>query len=343
MLTTIAWKRLLLGAFILLITGVLLMLFFSAFSILLPFSPNASNTISYEEPQDTLHTSILSRLGLVPRSHRAHTIVGVMIENHEAARPHQEGLADALLVEEFLVEGFISRFVALFDTQYLPSSIGPVRSLRPYFIDGVRPWVSAIFYAGGSPDALKHVEEVNLRHFNGLGLPNHFIRKEGIPAPHDLFLPRSSLRDLLSTIDVRPIQWPPYLIGPSMSTEKASVIAVNFFSPIHNVIFTFDPLSQSYTRRNGGIISDAHPTNIIILEIPIKNIGESGRLEINTTGIGRALLYRSGTVQAGQWSKASVNDPFVLSDLKGNPLTFAQGQTWMMVLPELDRVKWKEE
>jgi len=265
-----------------------------------------------------------------------------MIENHEDARPHQSGLADALLIEEFLVEGFISRFVALFDTQYLPSNIGPVRSLRPYFIDGVRPWVSAIFYAGGSPDALKHVEEVTLRHFNGLGLPHHFIRDDGIPAPHDLFLPRSSLRDLLSSIDIRPIQWPPYLTGPATSSEEVSVIAVNFFSPIHNVLFTFDPLSQSYTRRNGDTVSDAHPTNVLILEIPIKNIGEFGRLEIDTTGIGRALLFRSGIVQKGQWSKASTTDPFVLSDSTGNPLIFDHGQTWIMVLPDLERVRWRE-
>lgn len=342
MLFTIAWKRLLLGALILLITGVLLIVFSAAFSILRSLSSPHSSSTSYEEPKDVLHTSILSRLGLVPHSQRAHTIVGVMIENHEAARPYQSGLADALLVEEFLVEGFISRFVALFDTQYLPSSIGPVRSLRPYFIDGIRPWVSAIFYAGGSPQALTHVEEVHLRNFNGLGLPNHFIRKEGIPAPHDLFLPRSSVRDLLSSVDLRPIPWPPYLTGPSTSTKRASAIAVNFFSPIHNVFFTFDPLSQSYTRRNGDIVSDAHPTNILILEIPIKNIGEFGRLEIDTTGAGHALLLRSGTVQKGQWSKASTEDPFIVSDFKGNPLIFAQGQTWMMVLPEFERVKWRE-
>lgn len=342
MFSTIVWKRLLLGALLLLLTGILLVVFLSGFSTLLPFVSPRTTIKNYEEPKDTLHPSILSRLGLVPQRKRAQTIVGVMIENHEDARPHQKGLADALLVEEFLVEGFISRFVALFNTQYIPSYVGPVRSLRPYFIDSIRPWVSAIFYAGGSPDALTHVEDVNLRHFNGLGLPNHFVRDDGIPAPHDLFLPRSSLQDLLSSVDIRPIQWPPYLTGPATSSEEASAIAVNFFSSIHNVLFTFDPLSQSYTRRNGTIVSDAHPTNILILEIPIKNIGEFGRLEIDTNGTGNALLFRSGTVQKGQWSKVSTSDSFMVSDTTGNPLIFAQGQTWMMVLPELERVKWRE-
>lgn len=342
MFSTIVWKRLLLGALLLLLTGILLVVFLSGFSTVLSFISPQTTVKSYESPKDTLHPSILSRLGLVPQRKKAQTIVGVMIENHEDARPHQEGLADALLVEEFLVEGFISRFVALFNTQYLPSRVGPVRSLRPYFIDSIRPWVSAIFYAGGSPDALKHVEEVNLRHFNGLGLPNHFVREEWIPAPHDLFLPRWNLRDLLSSIDIRHIQWPPYPTGPAISGEEATVITVNFFSPVHNVLFTFDPLSQSYSRRNGDVLSDAHPANVLILEIPIKNIGEFGRLEIDTTGMGNVLFFRSSTVQKGQWYKASINEPFVFSDSKGNPLIFAQGQTWMMVLPELERVRWKE-
>jgi len=46
--------------------------------------------------------------------------------------------------------------VALFqDTQ--PQYIGPVRSLRPYYIDFVSPFDAGIAHVGGSPEALDQI------------------------------------------------------------------------------------------------------------------------------------------------------------------------------------------
>ena len=58
-------------------------------------------------------------------------LVGVMIDNHEDAMPHQRGLEKALLIEEQFVEGFITRFAAVFDAADLPEQTGPIRSVRP--------------------------------------------------------------------------------------------------------------------------------------------------------------------------------------------------------------------
>ena len=57
-----------------------------------------------------------------------------MIENlYPDARP-QSGLQSAGVVYEALAEGGITRFLAIFGDQ-AAKSIGPVRSLRPYYID----------------------------------------------------------------------------------------------------------------------------------------------------------------------------------------------------------------
>src|SRR5574344_1440904 len=53
----------------------------------------------------------------------------VMINNHPTARPLQSGLQDAYLVYEMLVEGGITRMMALFKDQ-TTSRIGSVRSAR---------------------------------------------------------------------------------------------------------------------------------------------------------------------------------------------------------------------
>lgn len=276
-------------------------------------------------------------------------LVAVMIENHEDARSHQAGLEHALLIEEFLVEGGISRFAAVFDLADLPGSIGPVRSLRPYFIDGLLPWAGAILFAGGSPEALDRVaSEDAVVHANGLGFPKHFLRDETIAAPHNLFTTDALVYDLLRNDEIRETHLPLFPIGPlarSASTtdvgERATEIRLNFFSPLHNVVYEFQPFSGTYGRVNGDVRSHAQPRNILVLEAPITGTGEHGRLEIPLRGGGRALLFRGGTVLRVHWRKDDAHSALRVSDDRGHSISFAHGQTWMTILPTLERVTWE--
>ncbi|MFQ6847416.1 MAG: DUF3048 domain-containing protein, partial [Clostridium perfringens] len=56
-----------------------------------------------------------------------------IIENSRAARP-QSGLSEADIVYETMAEAGIPRFLAVF-YENSPEVIGPVRSVRPYFLD----------------------------------------------------------------------------------------------------------------------------------------------------------------------------------------------------------------
>jgi hypothetical protein len=311
--------------------------------------------------------SFLSRLPLFPYRDKQKQLIALIIENHEDARPHQRGLNDALFIAEFLVEGFISRFAAIFSLDDLPQEIGPLRSLRPYFTDAVAPWTSALLFAGGSPEALDQVQRTpEIAYMNVLALSeSQTLRKDGVPAPHDLFITHEQLRKLAEEMLITQNTFPPYLVGPSESKEGAKVIRLNFLNPMHNVTYAFNPFFSSYTRTNGDIVSDAHPKNLLILEAPIESIGEYGRLHIPLEQGGRALLFRGGTITQGHWgharnessvSSVSQGDgeekdsgslplppPFTFTDSSGNPLRFARGQTWMTVLPTLERVEWGEE
>ena len=60
--------------------------------------------------------------------------VAVMINNHNQARPYHSGLQDAQIVYEMIVEGGITRMLAVFKDQ-TTSRIGPVRSSRHYYLD----------------------------------------------------------------------------------------------------------------------------------------------------------------------------------------------------------------
>jgi len=290
---------------------------------------------------------IISRLSMIPFSKRDRRMVAVVIENHEDARPHHRGLDSALLIQEHMVEGFISRFVALYDLRTLPDLIGPVRSLRPYFIDSVIPLSSVFLHAGGSPDSILRVEgDPKLISINGLYLDDNtkkdpeYFRLPGIPAPHNLFTGKKTVGGMIPS-DSGSFAWPPYKTGGARSASGAKLVKINFFNQDHNVRFEFKRSTGDYKRVNGGVISPTKPRNIIILEMPIKSEREYGRLDIDASGKGPAMLFRSGRLYHGKWIRPNLNKWFEFEDLNGEPMVFAQGQTWMMLVPGLDRVSWE--
>ncbi len=313
-------------------------------AVLLLKSPQYLSPDTKSPTVESFPSGILSRFNLLPGASRPAPIA-IVIENHEDARRYHEGLTDALMVQEYLVEGFISRFIALFDARRLPREIGPVRSLRPYFLDGVFPWARTVFHAGGSPEALDRVQNgdefyaLNLLYFDD---ENGSLRKEKAIAPHDLFLKRKLLKELLRDVPERllqPVAWPPFTVDtPIAEGVAAEKIRVNFFNKAHNVLFEYMPLAQKYKRTNGTQVSAARPSNVIVLEVPIDYIGEYGRLFMTLEGSGRAQVFHSGKLWEGMWSRGSIAQSFSIRDSAGRTIPMQQGQIWLMVLPTLERV-----
>lgn len=70
----------------------------------------------------------------------------------DGARP-QAGLTEAAVVFEAIAETGITRFAAIFQSPNT-SVIGPIRSLRPYYLDWDTPFDCTVVHAGGSDEAL---------------------------------------------------------------------------------------------------------------------------------------------------------------------------------------------
>lgn len=251
------------------------------------------------------------------------------------------------MVQEFLVEGFISRFVALFDSNNLPPEVGPVRSLRPYFLDSILPWTRTVFHAGGSPEALSRVQNsgefyaLNLLYFDD---EHGSLRHKDVAPPHNLFLKKSLLSDLLSDVPesfLPEVEWPPFAIGMPEGGEVANTVDINFFSTVHNVSYEFLPLAGKYKRTNGATVTNARPANIVILEVPIDEIGAYGRLFMSLEGTGKAMVFHSGKMWAGRWTRNSLRDAFQITDATGKDIPLVRGQVWVTVLPTLERMSWE--
>jgi hypothetical protein len=236
-----------------------------------------------------------------------------------------------------VVEGGITRFAVLLPGDRLPERIGPVRSLRPYFLELVEPWASLLLFAGGSPEALEEAPTATIPAINGLGRPKEFFRDKEIPAPHNLFIGSDGLRTIMREWELAPTLWPPYTVGGMPDGESASTVEMNFLSRTHDVTYTAK--GGSYVRMNGDIESPMRPSNVVVLEAPIVSIGELGRLEIPLTG-GRMLFFRSGMAYEGRW-KLDRSAGLQFLDNDGRAMRFSRGQTWITVLPTLERVTWE--
>src|SRR5690625_546006 len=84
--------------------------------------------------EESPHRYVLT--GLEADDEYVNRILAVMVNNANVARP-QTGLIDADVVYEFLAEGAITRFLALYQST-IPEVVGPVRSARSYYIDTAR-------------------------------------------------------------------------------------------------------------------------------------------------------------------------------------------------------------
>ncbi len=110
--------------------------------------------------------------------------IAVMIDNVGSAIP-QTGLNEAMIVYEAIVEGGLTRLMAIFKDPKI-EDIGPSRSARPYFIDYAMENDSIFVHYGGSPKALGEVESFNLDNVNGIDSPgNVFWRTNKKTAPHN--------------------------------------------------------------------------------------------------------------------------------------------------------------
>ena len=138
-----------------------------------------------------LPPSPLNGLGVEDEDALDRRVIAVKIDNHWKARP-QSGIEQAEVVYELLVEGGLTRFIALFhhsDTEFL----GPIRSGRPtdptlvaflgapLQISGAQPWVSGVIAGYG----------VKLLGDNG----NTTFRIRTRSAPHNLYGSTLLMRD----------------------------------------------------------------------------------------------------------------------------------------------------
>lgn len=266
-------------------------------------------------------------------------VVGVKVENTSAARPWI-GLAEADIVFVEMVEGGLTRFHAVYNSQF-PDVVGPVRSLRPMDAGILGMWDGTLFASGGVPafiDKVRAAADVRMED----GGDDGFFRSNDRRAPHNLMV---EIPTVLAELTVAPEIVPMFAFADTSSAAggpPANVINVNY--PGANSAWTFDAASGTYLRSDSGTASvqedgtQISAANVLVFNVVAENTGGYDAAgnpvpETILTGTGTLTLFSGGNSVTGSWSKGSDTDPFVLTDDTGNPLTLVPGTTWVELLP----------
>ncbi|HVX58331.1 MAG TPA: DUF3048 domain-containing protein [Candidatus Saccharimonadales bacterium] len=287
----------------------------------------------------------------------ARPVTGIMIENSDFARP-QSGLQDAGVVYEAIAEAGITRFLALFQ-EGTPQYIGPVRSLRPYYIDYAAPFQASIVHVGGSPDALKIVQNGDYRNLDQFFNAGFFSRISSRDAPHNVYTNFKALDKLERSKGYTTSKFTSWPRKADDKPAKPDVTSIDFkiSGPDYYVHYDYYQHSNSYLRSEGGtkhteIVNASGskrvrlaPKVVIALVVPLKNghLDSSGAYYSNyhTSGTGDMFVFQDGAVTKGTWRKNGTNGQITFTNRAGHPLKLDAGQTWITLVSDPGQVVYQ--
>ncbi|MFD1136665.1 DUF3048 domain-containing protein [Paenibacillus urinalis] len=239
--------------------------------------------------------------------------LAVMINNAPAARP-QSGLSQADHIYEVLAEGGITRLIAIFQSEGAGETLGPIRSIRPYLIELGESYGGILAHAGGSPAAYSILQNEGKPYLDEIsnGGPYYF-RSSDRKAPHNLYSSVDQLRE-----------------GP---------FDVYYLNDSYTVSYEYDSAMQQYLRSvNGAEDLDANDgtrlaaSNIVVLSTSHRVLDDVGRLALNLSSGGEAMLFKQGQLIRAEWKKSSGDIIRFYKD--GKELPLVPGKSFFSIVPD---------
>ena len=306
-------------------------------------TPTAATTSATPPPPPPVYWPLTGlESGEVP----ARPALAVKIENSVDARP-QTGLNSADMVWEEVVEGGITRFVAVYHST-LPRQIGPIRSVRPMDPAIAAPLHGLFAFAGGQRPFVDAITREGLQIISDNVGSAGFVRLKTRYAPHNLYAdPAAFLAQADPAHQAAPAAQ--FTIAgpgqqPTAVVTGAPTAAVNLkFSGVSQPKWTWDPAGQ-WVRAEGAtpaVEADGtqlHAANVVVLRVAVVNtrfadVAGNPVPETQLVGTGEALVATGGRSLAATWTKNSAVGPVSLTGADGMPVVLAPGNTWVELVP----------
>lgn len=276
-------------------------------------------------------------------------VTAIMIENSPDARP-QSGLKQAGIVYEAIAEGGITRFLALYQ-EAKPQLIGPVRSLRMYYVDWLASYDASVAHIGGSAAALAEVRNGSYRDIDQFFNAGSYWRASDRYAPHNVYTSFERLDALNQAKGFASSNFTGFTRtdGAPAETPNASQIAINISGPLYNTAYTYDSTTNTYQRSLGGAPhldreeGQITPSVVVAMKVDMNRIFEDGyRESIQTIGSGSAVIFQNGTAIEATWHKPDRKTGITFTGADGQIIPLVRGQTWISAVPNTTgSVSWQ--
>lgn len=284
--------------------------------------------------------------------------VAVSIGNAEGMPTNaSNGISQADIVYEFLVENGDTRLLALYQDFTDVGLVGSIRSARPYTLDIVDAYDALFLHAGATTSALEEIIRRNITNFNETQGPRWgmFSRNQHRIPGHTVHFYHSAV-----TSGPEATRWfPAYKVNlvhrnnnfglsftdnPVTSVgDRAHSVELRFSSHKTST-FTFNERQNRYHMSQfGSRFTDANNnasvafTNLLILQMSVRALGEPRdipeRLAIDTVGEGTGYFVNNGRRVPINWSRENESSPFVYTLADGSNLELGRGKTYIGIIP----------
>lgn len=310
-----------------------------------PAAPKTAAAIKAAPVSNTVASTLTGRQ--VPPAINKLPVTAIIVENSVDARP-QSGLYDAGVVFEAIAEGGITRFLALYqDTS--PESVGPIRSVRPYYLDWAQGFDAPIAHVGGSPEALAQIRSDGMKDLDQSFNSGSYERLRNKIAPHNVFTSIAKLNELEQRKNIGTSTYTGFVRkkDAASKTPNAKSITINTSSVKYNTSYSYDAATNSYLRNLAGAphIDSANskqlnPKVVVAMTVPYSIHSDRSHSVYKTVGSGSVTIFQDGIATVGTWSKTSKSSNITFADSAGKPLALNAGQTWISVISDSSKASY---
>lgn len=275
----------------------------------------------------------------------------VMINCHNAALP-QSGLDKAYIVYELMVEGGITRMMALFKDVDV-SKIGSIRSARTQYLDYVYENDAIYVHAGGATDALNRISNEKINDIDVDG--KYGIRDKTLDRAweHTLFTTTDLLKEATDnkkfdteTNNGNLLEYSAQELDLTKYTTaiKADKIKIKY-SDYRTSIYEYNEENKNYLRFMNNVANEDLVTgqqyaakNIIAYAVDYSSYtyeGYSLYQKIDNVGSGEGYYITDGYAVPIIWEKDSKNKKTVYKVKEtGEALVVNDGNTYIQIYPD---------
>ena len=268
--------------------------------------------------------------------------MAIKVENDPAAWP-QSGLDKADVVFEEIVEGGITRFMAIYHCSE-SERVGPVRSARFDDPKIALPFTRVLAFSGSNSIVGRELKERDMRTLvEGMKGTAFFRIPPGSASVHSVFADTEKLRDFAPK-NTKPPTRGVFSIGDvPPGARKAKSLEITFSRGEGTIEYRWKKdgwerweAGRPFLAKGSGPIS---VPNVLVQEVRVDNSKKIVDIEgnpspdIKLVGTGRAVLFRDGRAIEGEWAIEKETKPPVFTTKDGEPFEFADGPVWVALVP----------